>query len=101
MPDVLLLPVKIRIEGIIIMNKVTPRLYFSVCLFFKLFRSLRRRININNVTDAVIVLKPANRIGGIIFVEWAIMIGKSEYIKVSPKIIISPVLSWSGCCIFK
>lgn len=45
------------------------------------------------MTDAVMVLRPAKSIGGRILVEWATIIGKSEYIKVSNRISASPFCS--------
>ena len=93
MPDVLLLPVKINIDGIIIIKSVTPKLYLMVSKFFRLFKFPRIKRKINKVIEAVKVLSPAKRIGGIILVVYAIIIGKNEYIKVSPRIKSPPVFS--------
>ena len=68
-PEVLLLPLKINIDGIIIMNSVTPRLYFMVFRFFRLLRFFFIKRKRNSVIDAIKVLIPANKTGGIIFVE--------------------------------
>lgn len=77
-PEVRLLPIKIKIEGIIIIKVATPREYLMVFVFFNkcncLFFSRKR----NNDIDASNTDVPAKNIGGKIFVEWVIRIGKRE-----------------------
>lgn len=93
MPEVRLVPMKIRIEGIMTMKSVMPRMFKIASLFFSLL-SCFVVMKYSNMTSPVTkMLVPANRIGGISFVAYEMIIGNREYSVISPSINISPIRS--------
>jgi len=67
-PEVLLLPVNIKIDGIMIIKTVIPMAYFMALQFINFRTSFLKTIYTKRAMPAVKVLSPPNNIGGMIFV---------------------------------
>ncbi|MFA6305664.1 MAG: hypothetical protein WC651_02960 [Candidatus Gracilibacteria bacterium] len=74
-PEVLLLPMNINTAGIIMINTVIAMAYFRALKSINFLSSFLKIIYTKRAIPAAKVLNPANKIGGIIFVEYAISIG--------------------------